>query len=94
MAILYWDVNLKFLRERKRISQQEIANSLNIPRSTYSGYENKVGQPAIQTLIAIADYYKISLEALLKIDLSKLNYMQLRQYFQNDESQKKEPFEK
>ena len=32
--------NLKLLRKRLKKSQEEVAQELNLTRSTYSGYEN------------------------------------------------------
>jgi transcriptional regulator with XRE-family HTH domain len=51
-------------------------------RSTYNGYENGVGEPGIDKLVALAKYFGISLDVLVKTDLrllSDLEYQQLRQ---------------
>ena len=37
--------NLKLLRNRIKKSQEEVAQELNLTRSSYSGYENNVAQP-------------------------------------------------
>jgi transcriptional regulator with XRE-family HTH domain len=42
-------------------------------RSTLSGYENEVAQPNIEALLALSKYYKISIDTLVKIDLSQLS---------------------
>jgi transcriptional regulator with XRE-family HTH domain len=57
--------NLKLLRKRAEKSQEDVANDLGLNRSTYSGYENGVAQPNIENLIALSNYYKLSIDSLL-----------------------------
>jgi transcriptional regulator with XRE-family HTH domain len=45
-------------------------------RSTLSGYENGVAQPNIEVLMQFSNYYKIAIDTLLKVDLSKLSESQ------------------
>ncbi|MBK7131242.1 MAG: helix-turn-helix transcriptional regulator [Crocinitomicaceae bacterium] len=52
--------NLKLLRKRRGVSQEEIATELGLTRSTYSGYENGIAEPSIETLIKISAYYDMS----------------------------------
>lgn len=63
--------NLKLLRKAKGISQEEVAESLVLKRSSLSGYENGTSDPTIDTLVRFADFYKVSLEDLVRSDLSK-----------------------
>ena len=65
--------NLKTLRKRLKQSQEEVAQALNLTRSTYSGYENGVAQPNLEALISFGEYFKISLDELIKKDLEKLS---------------------
>jgi len=69
--------NIKTLRRRKKRTQDEIAASLEIKRSTLSGYENDVAQPSVEVLIKFSDYFKISIDTLVKVDLSALSERQL-----------------
>lgn len=71
--------NIKFLRKRKGCTQEEIANALNFKRPTFSGYENEISEPGITDLLKIADFYKISLDTLLKVDLTTLSEFQIQQ---------------
>ena len=50
--------NIKLLRNRKGKSQEEVATKLMLTRSSYSGYENEVAQPSIETLILISSYFE------------------------------------
>ncbi|MCT4613464.1 MAG: helix-turn-helix domain-containing protein [Marinifilaceae bacterium] len=73
---MFFPDNIKFLRKRKKISQSYLAEELNINRSTLAGYEKNV-QPPYAVLIEISNYFKISIDALLKYNLSILNEFQL-----------------
>ncbi len=74
---MYFAENIKFLRKRKGRTQDEVAYALNLKRSTLSGYENGIAQPGIETLISFSSYFNVSIDTLLKIDLSKLSESQL-----------------
>jgi transcriptional regulator with XRE-family HTH domain len=65
--------NLKSLRKRIKKSQEEVAQDLSLTRSTYSGYENGVAQPNLDVLVAFGEYFKISIDDLIKKDLETLS---------------------
>ena len=69
--------NIKFLRKRKNRTQDEVAEALGMKRSTLSGYENEVAMPGIPALIQFSNYYGISVDTLVKVDLTTLNGHQL-----------------
>jgi len=75
----YFSSNIKFLRKRLLFKQEDIAQKLNMKRSTLSGYENEVSQPTIAALLTFSKYFSISIDTLLNIDLQKLSELQLRQ---------------
>lgn len=56
---------LKALREDCDLTQDELANRLNITRTALSNYENAVREPSYDILIKIADYFNVSLDFLL-----------------------------
>ncbi len=74
---MYFTSNIKILRKRKGRTQDEVAYSLNLKRSTLSGYENGVAQPGIDVLISFSGYFNMSIDTMLKIDLSKLSESQM-----------------
>jgi transcriptional regulator with XRE-family HTH domain len=76
---MYFDSNIKLLRKRKKLTQDEVAERLQMKRSTLSGYENRVAQPGPDILLSFSEYYNIALDTLLKVDLSKLSETQVRQ---------------
>lgn len=65
--------NLKLLRKRKKVSQEEIANDLGLTRSSYSGYENGVAEPSLDTLIKFSEYFDISLDKMIKTNLARIS---------------------
>lgn len=76
---MHFAKNIKLLRKRRGRTQDEVAIALEMKRSTLSGYENEVAQPGIEALIAFSKYYKVSVDTLLKIDLSALRESELSQ---------------
>lgn len=56
--------NLKNLRIENKITQQEIADYIHKTKATYCRYEKGTLKPDIDTLILIADMYKVSLDYL------------------------------
>ena len=74
---MYFTSNIKFLRKRRGRTQDDVAVALNLKRSTLSGYENGVAQPGIEILVAFSRYFNLSIDTMLKIDLSKLSESQL-----------------
>ena len=74
---MYFTSNLKFLRKRRGRTQDDVAVALNLKRSTLSGYENGVAQPGIEILISFSRYFNMSIDTLLKIDITKLSESQM-----------------
>ncbi len=74
---MYFASNLKLLRKRKGRSQEDVAQTLDIKRTSLTGYEKGTSAPPIKTLIALADYYEMSLDTLLKEDLSSYSESKL-----------------
>ncbi len=74
---MYFASNIKFLRKRRGRTQDDVASALQMKRPTLSGYENGVAQPGIEALVTFSGYYNISLDTMLKIDLTHLSESQL-----------------
>jgi transcriptional regulator with XRE-family HTH domain len=75
----YFSSNIRFLRKRRLFKQEDLAEKLDMKRSTLSGYENEVSQPTITALLTFSKYFSISIDTLLNIDLQKLSELQVRQ---------------
>ena len=53
------------LRTERNISQKALAVALNIGLHTYQRYEYGEREPSLSTLVALADFYDISLDELV-----------------------------
>ncbi|HIT53144.1 MAG TPA: helix-turn-helix transcriptional regulator [Candidatus Fimivicinus intestinavium] len=60
------DRRVRELRLREGKTQKEIADYLNISRSTYTLYESARRQMSNETLCALAEYYGVSTDYLLE----------------------------
>ena len=58
-------LRLKQLRERKRLSQIELANILEVSNGSISKWERNERQPDYETLEKIADFFNTSIDYLL-----------------------------
>ena len=56
---------LKELRESRRLYQRELAEILDMSFRGYQNYEVGQSDPKLETLIAIADYYNVSIDYLV-----------------------------
>ena len=60
--------NLKCAREKKGLSQKEVAEGIGVAKSTYSLYESGNREPNVQTIKKIADLLNVSADDLLGIN--------------------------
>lgn len=56
---------IRLLRHERKLTQKQIAEELNIGYRAYQCYELKQRYPDFQGLIAIADYFDVSLDYLV-----------------------------
>ena len=57
---------IKELREDRDLSQQALADYLQITRSSYSNYENHIRSIPNEVLCSLANYYHTSVDYLLE----------------------------
>ena len=62
---------LRDLREKKNVSQAEVANFLGIERTTYTAYESGKSRP-VRYLDGLAQYYHVSIDYILGLSDSPL----------------------
>lgn len=53
------------LRHQQKLTQKQLSEKLNIGRTTYSYYETGSRIPDLETLLLIANYYKININDLV-----------------------------
>ena len=56
---------LKELRKERRLYQRELAELLGISVRGYQCYETGEHEPGVKKLIALADYYQVSIDYLV-----------------------------
>lgn len=61
----HFNENLKAARERKNMTQKEVADNIGVAKSTYSLYESGNREPNVQTIKKIADILNVSADDLL-----------------------------
>ena len=57
--------NLRLLREEKGISQQKLADMLNISQQAIFKYEKTANEPDISTLIKLSEIFDVSVDYLI-----------------------------
>lgn len=57
--------NIKKLRQKYELTQEELAAKLGVSRSTMGNYEREKREPDIDMLIKMADTFKISIDELV-----------------------------
>lgn len=56
---------MKELRKEQKKTQQELADTFSVRVRTYQGYEYGESYPEVAKLIAIADFFDVSLDYLV-----------------------------
>ena len=59
---------LKNLRQQHHLTQTQVANRLNLSKTSISGYENIVKTTSQDVLIKLAGLYRVSTDYLLGLD--------------------------
>ncbi|CAG5017547.1 hypothetical protein DYBT9275_05795 [Dyadobacter sp. CECT 9275] len=76
---IFWAVNIKYLRLRQKLSQEALAEKLGISRVKLNAHESgRTANPTIDDLINFSEFFRMSIDSLLKIDLSKLSEQKLK----------------
>ena len=62
--------NLKVLRKQKGLSQEQLAEQLNVSRQAVSKWESNNGMPEMDSLIILSEIFECTIDDLLKKDLT------------------------
>ena len=57
---------LREIRKKRGLSQQKVAMDMNISREALSYYENGKRSPDMSMLIALSDYFNVSIDYLIR----------------------------
>ena len=58
---------LKELRLEKGMTQQKVADLLNIKQQSYTRYENDTGEPSLHTIVQLTQIFGVTSDYLLGI---------------------------
>jgi len=64
--------NIKYLRKKKGLSQEHLAEKLAVNRSMIGSYEEDRAVPRIQVLQQMAHYFGVTLDEIVNIDLATM----------------------
>ena len=67
------DKKLKYFRENCELSQQQVANALNVDRSTYTYYETGKTTPSASTLLKLSKIFNVPCAVFLESINQELN---------------------
>ena len=64
----HFNENLRAARERKNMTQKDVADNIGVAKSTYSLYERGNREPNVQTIKKLADLLNVSADDLLGLN--------------------------
>lgn len=64
----FTNINLKYLREKKGISQTKLAKDLKIDTSTIAKWENNTRQITLEWAIKLANYFNIDVGTFISVN--------------------------
>jgi len=80
-------INLRLLREERKLSQQRLADEFSLAQSQIHNYENGSYEPDISTLGKYADFFDVSVDFLLGRTLVRHKAEPVREYDLNKAEQ-------
>ena len=63
--------NLKQLRKEKQLSQEELAEILDVSRQAVSKWEQGIGYPEVEKLLLLSNKLRISLDSLMETQITQ-----------------------
>jgi len=80
MQRIFFAGNIKFLRDRKKLSQETLAARLGLTRAKLAAIEaGNTKSPQPEDYLKFSEFFKISIDTLLKIDIQKLGELRIRE---------------
>ncbi|MGB3181069.1 MAG: LexA family transcriptional regulator [Cyclobacteriaceae bacterium] len=70
--------NIKWLRKKERLTQEQLAEKIGIKRSLLGAYEEGRADPRLNNLLNIAREFDVSVDTLLTKDVSRMSEEQLQ----------------
>jgi len=73
----YLATNIQYLRKQKNLSQQKLAERLNLSRSNIASYENGKAEPRTDNLAEMARFFDVNLLQFIEVDLREVPWDQM-----------------
>ncbi|OTP33987.1 hypothetical protein A5798_000719, partial [Enterococcus sp. 6C8_DIV0013] len=70
---------IKVNRKQKKLTQDELAEKIHVSRQTISSWENSKSLPDVTSLVLLSDVYQISLDELIKGDISMIKKLEVKE---------------
>lgn len=67
---------LKSARNNNHLTQEKVAELMQVSRQTISNWENGKSYPDVISIITLSDLYQVSLDVLLKGDLEMMQHIE------------------
>lgn len=80
----YLNENIRFLRRKKGLTQQELAEILDVKRASIGSYEEGRSEPKLETITKICNFFKTTIDEIINKNLSKV----LKNDFINNDGEK------
>lgn len=74
--MIYFGTRLKELRKEKKLTQQELADKVDLVKGSISAYEKSLKYPSVEALIRLCNYFNVSSDYLLGLSDEK----EIKQY--------------
>ena len=68
--------NLKQLRKEKQLSQEELAEILDVSRQAVSKWEQGIGYPEVEKLLLLSNKLRVSLDSLMETEITQNSNIQ------------------
>ncbi|WEG74376.1 helix-turn-helix domain-containing protein [Vagococcus intermedius] len=70
---------IKIKRKHLNLTQDELADKIHVSRQTISSWENSKSLPDVTSLILLSDVYEISLDELIKGDITMIKKLEVKE---------------
>lgn len=70
---------IKIKRKNMKLTQDELAEKIHVSRQTISSWENSKSLPDVTSLILLSDVYEISLDELIKGDITMIKKLEVKE---------------
>lgn len=58
--------NIKYLREKNEMTQEQLAKILNVTKVSICCYEHNTRTPCLETVVELSEIFRVSLDELVK----------------------------